>query len=94
MMGITIRDLIDEGAALQIRCTGCGKTYVYQGDFHLRTVAVLSMRMRNLQRLLRCGGCGAAGEVVLSFPCMVVDEGRRTPKPIDPRSQVGPGLWR
>ncbi|MDN3712101.1 hypothetical protein QWZ10_10420 [Paracoccus cavernae] len=94
MAGITIRDLIAEGVALQIHCTGCGKTYVYQGDFRLRTVATPNMRIRDLQFALRCKDCCARGEVVMTIPQTVIDDIRRTANPLSPLSKAGPPLWR
>lgn len=94
MAGVTIRDLIVEGVALQIRCTGCGKTYVYQGDFRLRTLATPSTRIRDIQRKLRCKQCKALGEIVMTIPCMMINGQRRIENPISPFAQVGPLMWR
>lgn len=94
MAGVTIRDLIAEGVALQIRCTGCGKTYVYQGDFRLRTIATTSTRISDLQSALRCRTCKARGEVVMTIPCLLINGQRRTENPISALSRLGPPLWR
>ena len=94
MAGITIRDLIEEGATLQVRCTGCGRAFLYQGDYMLRRCEVMHRRMRELQGRLRCRVCQARAELIISFPCNLIERDRKKAGPVGALVQPGPPLWR
>ncbi len=66
-MPITIADMIDEDAELEIHCLKCGKISVHRGRTLLSRFG-LSTRARSLQRKLRCQICGMTGEVRVTFP--------------------------
>lgn len=94
VMVVRIRDLEDEGIAVQVRCTGCGHTLAYRGRNALMGLGDKSMRLRDLQRRLRCGKCRHLGELILTIPQTRIDDQRKTPNAINPMARVGPPLWR
>ncbi len=93
-MPITIRDLIQDGVTVEVRCTGCGKAWIFQGRVGLEHLGIKSLRISELQRRLRCRNCRHRGELVLTLPQYTIDEQRKTPRPISPGARVGPKLWR
>ena len=66
-MPITIADMIDEDAELEIHCVQCGKVSLYRGRTLLERFG-LGTRARRLQARLRCQGCGMLGEIRLTLP--------------------------
>lgn len=93
-MAVRVRDLLDEGITVQVRCTGCGRTLVYQGPTRLRYLGQMNKRIRDIQRKLKCARCGSRGELVMTIPCFLIDKERKTHNPISATSQAGPPLWR
>jgi len=67
MMPITIADMIDEDAELEIHCMKCGKISLRRGPTLLATLGETE-RARDLQRKLKCRACGMTGELRLTFP--------------------------
>ena len=66
-MPITIADMIDEDAELEIHCIQCGKVSLHRGRTLLERFG-MTTRARELQAKLRCQGCGMLGEVRLTLP--------------------------
>ena len=89
-MQITIRQLIYEGCAVQLRCVMCGKIYAYHGK-RVADIGLPHLKIRDVQRRLRCR-CGGLGEVIITFPSTILDD-RRIPSAIPPHAKFGPRLW-
>ncbi|PZX14248.1 hypothetical protein LX81_03047 [Palleronia aestuarii] len=66
-MPITIADMIDEDVELEIHCAQCGKVSLRRGRTLLAKFG-LTVRIRVLQRRLRCQTCGMMGELRLTLP--------------------------
>ncbi|RWR06006.1 hypothetical protein [Paenirhodobacter populi] len=67
---------------------------VYQGSTRLRYLGQLNKRLRDIQSGLKCKRCEARGELVMTIPCYLIDQERKTPNPISSLSLSGPPLWR
>ena len=93
-MPIRISDLIDEGVAVQVRCTGCGNTLFYRGRNGLSLLGAKSLRLRDLQARLRYSKCRHLGEVIVTLPQTIIDDHRRVASPISPHAKIGGPLWR
>ena len=69
-MPITVADMIDEDAELEIHCAQCGKISLHRGQKLLERFGRGSSA-RLLQRKLRCQSCGMVGEIRLTFPDVI-----------------------
>jgi len=65
-MGIRIRDLIEEGVALEARCLGCGRITVWRGAKLLSPFGP-DTSLPALVNRLRCRQCGMPAAALLRF---------------------------
>ena len=66
-MAVTIADLIEDDAELEIHCLKCGKLSIHRGRTLLEKFG-RSTRARILQGRLRCQSCRMTGELRVTFP--------------------------
>jgi len=93
-MPVRIRDLFDDHITVQVRCARCGKTYAYQGRTRLEWLGQKNMTLRELQRRLRCAGCGGPGELIMTIPQTTIERERRVSPVLRSDVKAGPPLWR
>ncbi|WP_299211945.1 hypothetical protein [uncultured Tateyamaria sp.] len=67
-MAITVNQLLEDGATVQVRCLGCGTITQLSGK-RLAAHCDLSLDVRALQLRSACRRCAWPGEVLVLFPC-------------------------
>ena len=66
-MVITIQNIIDESAELEIKCLGCGRIVIFRGERLLSELDKLEA-VRNVQSKMKCGNCSSSAQIIVKWP--------------------------